>query len=51
MAKGVQDQEVDLIRAVVRESKCVTFVMVNVLLGGCRALGGPHWSEIMSTAV
>ena len=36
---------------IVRESKCVTFVMVKVLLGGYRALGGVFWSEIMMAAV
>ena len=32
---------------IVRESKCVTFVMVNVLLGGYRAIGRLLLSEMM----
>lgn len=46
------DAAVEMVeRVVVRESKCVTFVMVKVLLGGYRAIGGLFLSEIMIAAV
>ena len=36
---------------IVRESKCVTLVTVNVLLGGYRALSGLFWSGITMAVV
>ena len=50
--KGLADTlRVWAVRPFVRESKCVTLVTVNVLLGGYRALSGLFWSGITMAVV